>query len=175
MNTPKKSSHSISTRRDPANSCELRRSIRRTCFVGADGGGATHRLGSRQVANQVVVGQHALDAERQRNGHCQRQTLRHRHHLPARGYVAEADEVAGCPVRISICRNPIVPGFCHVQCRNRFADLFLLGRAVPSSTVTSGPQRWAADAAIMAPRNNRSPTQSTTNGCCQAPTRMVMA
>mmetsp|Transcript_14580 Transcript_14580/g.42639 ORF Transcript_14580/g.42639 Transcript_14580/m.42639 type:complete len:364 (-) Transcript_14580:1478-2569(-) len=52
----------------------------RAGLVGADGRCACHRLACVQMAHEVVVLEHALDAERQRKRDRKRQALRHRHH-----------------------------------------------------------------------------------------------
>mmetsp|Transcript_17772 Transcript_17772/g.62669 ORF Transcript_17772/g.62669 Transcript_17772/m.62669 type:complete len:574 (+) Transcript_17772:928-2649(+) len=52
----------------------------RARLVGADHGGGAHRLARVEVLDQVVVGQHAVSAEGQRDGDGERQALGHGHH-----------------------------------------------------------------------------------------------
>ena len=53
----------------------------RTGFVGADRGGTAHGLCGGEVAHEVVVSQHALDAKSQRDRHREGKALRHSHNL----------------------------------------------------------------------------------------------
>lgn len=55
----------------------------RAGLVAADVVGAAHRLAGRQVAHEVLLVLHLAHAVRQRNSHCERQSLRHRHHHDA--------------------------------------------------------------------------------------------